>query len=137
MENNGLPRGFITIQQAIELIESDTRRDPVVDTAFLLRNIPYLKLGQNYNIKLLTRDDDGRIVENGSKYVQILTERDLVNLREAIGDHYKLVTGRNVDTNSIGLRRMTTVSDDEKNPAAKNIVNEESKIKFGDELSTE
>lgn len=137
MENNGLPRGFITIQQAIALIESDTRKDPVVDTQFLLNNIPYLKLGQNYNIKLLTRDDNGNIVENGNKYVQILSERDLVNLREAISDHYKNVTGRVVDSNSIGLRRMTTVSDDEKNPTARNMVNEESKIKYGDELSSE
>lgn len=137
MENNGLPRGFITIEEAIRLIESDTRKDPVVDTQFLLNNIPYLKLGQNYNIKLLTRADDGKIVENGNKYVQIITERDLVNLREAIGDHYKAVTGRLVDTNAIGLRRMTAVSDDEKNPMARNIVNTESKIKYGDELSTE
>ena len=48
--NNNIPNGFISVEDAISLIESDTRSNAKVDTAFLLRNLPYLRVDGNYTI---------------------------------------------------------------------------------------
>ena len=135
MQETTLPPGFISIDEAISLIESDTRKNAVVDTAFLLRNLPYLRKDGNYNIKLLTRNSDGKIVTNGSKFVQIETEWDKSRLEHAIVDHYKKVTGRNVEPEKIGLRSMTTTVDEDTNPAGRVIANKKPMTKYGDPTS--
>ena len=104
MQNNNLPNGFISVMDAIALIESDSRSDAKVDTAFLLRNLPYLRVDGNYNIKKL-KHENGKVVEDGEVYVTISSEYEKAMLEHAITEHYKNVTGRIVDPEKIGLRR--------------------------------
>lgn len=135
MQKNNLPAGFISIEDAIKLIESDTRSNAKVDTAFLLRNLPYLRVDGNYTIKKL-KHKDGKVVPDGQTYVQIATEYERAILQHAITEHYKNVTGRIIDPETIGLRSMSTAVDDEKNPSARITKNEKPLIKAGEDLGS-
>lgn len=133
MQNSNLPNGFISIADAIKLIESDSRSDAKVDTAFLLRNLPYLRVDGNYNIKKL-KHENGRVVEDGEVYVMVTSEYEKAMLEHAITEHYKNVTGRVVDPEKIGLRSITTAVDDEKNANGYLMNNDKPMIKAGDDL---
>jgi len=137
MAKISLPAGFISIEDAVELIESDKRDNPVVDTAFMLRGLPYLRVNGNYNIKLLKRDENGRIVENGSKFVQIASEWERAQLEHAIVEHYKKTSRdhREIDPATIGLASLTTTIDEDKNPTGRLSVNDQPMTKYGDPTS--
>lgn len=133
MQNTNLPNGFIPVMDAIKLIESDSRTDAKVDTAFLLRNLPYLRVDGNYNIKKL-KHENGKVVEDGEVYVMIASEYERAMLEHAITEHYKNVTGRVVNPENIGLRSITTAVDDEKNANGYLMNNDKPMIKAGDDL---
>ena len=42
-QNGQLSRGFIPVEQAIELIKKDTRDDATVDLDFMVKNIHYIQ----------------------------------------------------------------------------------------------
>lgn len=133
MQNGNLPNGFITIADAIKLIESDSRTDAKVDTSFLLRNLPYLRVDGNYNIKKL-KHENGKVVEDGEVYVTVASEYERAILEHAITEHYKNVTGHAVDPEKIGLRSITTAVDDEKNAGGHLMSNDKPMIKAGDDI---
>lgn len=133
MQDNNLPNGFISVADAIALIESDSRTDAKVDTAFLLRNLPYLRVDGNYNIKKL-KHENGKVVEDGEVFVTISSEYERAMLEHAITEHYKNVTGRIVDPEKIGLRSITTAVDDEKNAGGRLMTNDKPMIKAGDDI---
>lgn len=133
MQNTNLPNGFIPVMDAIKLIESDSRTDAKVDTAFLLRNLPYLRVDGNYNIKKL-KHENGKVVEDGEVYVMITSEYERAMLEHAITEHYKNVTGRVVNPESIGLRSITTAVDDEKNANGYLMNNDKPMIKAGEDI---
>lgn len=134
MQNSSnLPNGFVTVADAIKLIESDSRTDAKVDTAFLLKNLPYLRVDGNYNIKKL-KHENGKVVEDGEVYVMIASEYERAMLEHAITEHYKNVTGRVVDPESIGLRSITTAVDDEKNANGYLMNNDKPMIKAGEDI---
>lgn len=134
MQNN-IPVGFISVNDAIALINSDTRSDAKVDTAFLLRNLPYLRVDGNYTIKKL-KHEDGRVVDDGETFVHVNNDYERAMLEHAITEHYRAVTGNMVNPETIGLRSMTTTVDDEKNASGRLMVNGAPNIKVGDELGS-
>ncbi len=137
MQQQNLPRGFISIEEAIKLIESDTRKDAKVDTSFLLRNLPYLRTDGNYTIKKLRHDKEtGRVVGNGEVFVMITSDYEKEMLKHAIVEHYRNVTGRTIDPDNIGLRSLTTTVDEETNLGAAIINNDKPTIKPGEDLGT-
>ena len=131
--NNNIPTGFISVEDAISLIESDTRSNAKVDTAFLLRNLPYLRVDGNYTIKKL-KHKDGKVVEAGETFVHIFSDYQRSMLEHAIVEHYKLVTGRDIDPATIGVKKLMTTVDDEKNLSGRIMPNTESSTKIGDNL---
>ena len=133
MQNTNLPNGFVTVADAIKLIESDSRTDAKVDTAFLLKNLPYLRVDGNYNIKKL-KHENGKVVEDGEVYVIVASEYERAMLEHAITEHYKNVTGRVVDPDQIGLRSITTAVDDEKNANGYLMNNDKPMIKAGEDI---
>lgn len=136
------PSDILTVKEAIDLINSDTRTNPVVNNSLLIRNVEFLKQnfrggGMNYTIFLVKRDKDGRIVPNGKKFVAVTNNRDQTDLEYAITDHYKALSGRDVDTNQIGLMKQTTAIDQkEGNTDGMSRKNKSSKLKYGDDLTT-
>lgn len=134
MQNSSnLPNGFVTVADAIKLIESDSRTDAKVDTAFLLKNLPYLRVDGNYNIKKL-KHENGKVVEDGEVFVMIASEYERAMLEHAITEHYKNVTGRAVNPENIGLRSITTAVDDEKNANGYLMNNDKPMIKAGEDI---
>lgn len=110
MHNNQV----ISINEAIDLIKSDTRQDPVVDTVYLVNaSARFMRVGGNFTIKLLTRAKDGRIVENGSLFVPINSEWEKAQLQHVINEHYTETskTHKVVDPTKVGTKKMTSVSD--------------------------
>ena len=55
-------------------------------------------------------------------------------LEHAIIEHYKMVTGRDIDPESIGIKKLMTTVDDEKNLSGRIMQNTESSTKVGDTL---
>lgn len=131
--NNNIPTGFISVEDAISLIESDTRSNAKVDTAFLLRNLPYLRVDGNYTIKKL-KHKDGKVVEAGETFVHIFSDYQRSMLEHAIVEHYKLATGRDIDPATIGVKKLMTTVDDVKNLSGRIMPNMESSTKIGDNL---
>lgn len=137
MQQQNLPRGFISIEEAIKLIESDTRKDAKVDTSFLLRNLPYLRTDGNYTIKKLRHDKEtGRVVNNGEVFVMVTSDYEKEMLKHTIVEHYRNVTGRTIDPDNIGLKSLTTTVDEETNLGAAIINNDKPTIKPGEDLGT-
>lgn len=136
------PSDILTVKEAIDLINSDTPKKPVVNNKLLIKNVEFLKAnfrggGMNYTIFLEKYNDKGEIVPNGVKWVSINNKREQMDLEYAITDHYKKVSGgREVDPDSIGLMQQTTVVD--KRAGGSNShqprKNKEGKLKIGDEL---
>lgn len=131
--NNNLPAGFISVDEAIKLIESDTRTNAKVDASFLLRNLPFLRVDGNYNIKKV-KHENGKVVEDGEAFVHIDSDYHRSMLEHAIVEHYKQASGRDIDPETIGIRRLSTEVDDEKNPQGRIVANKKSKTKVGDNL---
>jgi len=133
MQNGNIPLGFISVEEAIKLIEADTRTNAKVNVSFLLRNLPFLRVDGNYTIKKL-KHENGKVVPDGEAFVHIDSDYHRAMLEHAIVEHYKQVTGREIDPESIGLRKLTTTVDDEENPAGHVIKNKKSKTKMGDAI---
>jgi len=134
MENN-TSNGFISVEEAIALIQKDTRTNATVDVAFLVKNIPWLEKNRNFTIKLL-RHENGKVVENGIKYVAIENDYQKEMLKHAIVQHYKDLSGRDIDPETIGVRRITTAVEDD-NPKGRPRVNKTSKTNIGDTIMSE
>lgn len=134
MDKKYLPKDFVEFDEAIKLIESDRRDHPVVDTPFLVNNIPYIREGGNYNIKLVKYDDSGKVVDNGNRFVKLENEWECLTLKKIITEHYEKVSRNHtkLDYNEIGLNSFTTTIDDKTNPSGKPITNDKPLTKYGD-----
>ena len=134
--DNTQPKGFISIEEAISLIQADSRTDATVDVAFLVKNLPWLEKNKNYTIKLL-RHENGKVVENGVKTVFIKDEYQREMLKHAIVSHYTELSGRSIDPDTIGIRKISTAVDSDKNPQGRPMVNTDSTTKIGDSIVSE
>lgn len=129
-----LPNGFVTVQEAIDLIGKDTRDNAVVDTKWMMENILWVEKKHNFNIPLL-KHENGTVVPNGHVYVYVENEAEKYNLRKAIQDHYEAMSGRRLDINGVGLKAVSTMVGDD-NTQGVPMHNSESNMKFGSEIKT-
>lgn len=107
-----LSPGFIPVSEAKALIERDSKDNPTVDIATLVRTIAYIEDKHNYRIPLLKKLGNGKIVGSGSTYTYIVDSYEMEILKRAIKDKYKEYLGKELDETKT-LRRMTTVSEEE------------------------
>lgn len=121
---NTLPPGFITIDQAVELIKSDTRENPVVDMDYLAAKKIWLdRNGPAHNFRIpkiralkpeeVYKSKRGKIIDyehTGDVYVQINTAFENELLKKTILDKYKELVGH--DYRELTTRGMSTVADD-------------------------
>ncbi len=126
MNNNSLPNGFISVDEAVALINSDKRDDAKVDTQWLAGHIDWIEEAHNFRIptvRFATKAEveaemkahPGRrptgLIRTGSKYVQILTSFEKELLKKTIRDHYRDTAGREfIKENTRGV---STVMDEE------------------------
>lgn len=137
------PKDFLTIPEAIDLINQDTPTNPVVDNVKLVLGTEYLRTNMrgstmNYTIHLVKRDEKtGKIVPNGVKYAVVASSRDANLLEYAITDHYKAKSGKDApNPEDLGLNSFTTALEEQShyNPHPRR--NAASKIKKGDDMKS-
>ena len=112
-QNGHLSAGFITIPEAINLINKDTRDDATVDLSWMVKNIHFIQENKNFRIPLMYSDENKYAHHKGNTYVYVATTYDKEILRHAIREAFKARTGR--DVNPEGVKNKTTVYDPEKN----------------------
>lgn len=94
MQNNDT---IISVDEAIELLKTDTRTNPTVDTSYIAQRTHYLRDSSLFRIPLVTRDQNGRIVHNGNRFARVVTTREANILNYAIHDHYKELAGKELE----------------------------------------
>lgn len=135
------PSQFLSVRDAIRLLDTDTRTNPTVNDTRLIQMVEYLHTNlrgneMNFTIFKVKRDDSGKIVKDGHVVVRITNSREASELAWAIEDHYKKLSGKTIDSKTMGLSRQTTAVTEDSNFQANPHENAESKIKYGDDLTT-
>lgn len=104
-----LPKGFISIGEAVELINSDSREEAKVDTKWLVGHVDWIEEAHNFRIPLL-KTKDGKLLKCGSKFVQIMNSYDKEVMKKVIRDHYRDLVGREYQAQNV--RAVSSVADD-------------------------
>lgn len=127
MQNNAnLPKGFITVEDAVELIKKSTRKVPVVDMDYIRDSYNWIETGKNFRIpliRMLTEEEyieaskrpnrTGRVPDTehtGDANVYVATNYEKELLKKTIDDKYQELTGH--EYRKANVRGVSTVADD-------------------------
>lgn len=119
--NSNLAPGFQTVEEACELIKSDTRANPVVDMDWLISRAKWIETGHNFRIpkvRRLAADEvyktkRGKIVEyehTGDIHVYLATNFEKELLRKTILEKFRELVGH--EYKEVATRGTSTVADD-------------------------
>lgn len=119
--NNNLPTGFTSVEDAVKIIQSDTRENPVVDMDYIVNKTIWIETNHNFRIPKIRRlkpeevhrTKRGKIVEYehiGDINVAIENNFQKELLKKAIFDKYRELVGH--EYKEAGVRAMSTVADD-------------------------
>lgn len=151
MDNNSqaaLPPGFISLDEAVKLIESDTRSDAKVDTQYLVSHLKWIEEDHNFRIPLLrnaTKEEIEAMMKNprqrprstisaGSVNVYIERPYHAEMLKEVIRKHYREMAGKEYESPTV--RSVSSVADEEKTGGAVNPRSDKTIAKEGDTIGT-
>lgn len=127
--------GFITVDEAVALINSDTRDNAVVNVQGMMASIKWLRKGKNFRIPLIRLIDKYPYTEEiGEKYVTPATDYERTMLEHAITSKFQEETGKDIDVERIGLKSISNVID--KDNVSGLAVAGESKTEYGADLNT-
>lgn len=121
MSPNNLNPGFISVEDAVKLIQSDTRQNPVVDMDWLISRVKWVEVAHNFRIPKIRRlapeqvykTKRGKIVEyehTGDVYVAINNAFEKELIRKTILDKYRELVGH--EYKELHTRAVSTVADD-------------------------
>lgn len=121
MSPNNLSVGFISVDDAVKLIQSDTRQNPVVDMDWLIQRVKWVEVAHNFRIPKIRRlpsdkiykTKRGKIVEYehvGDANVAISNSFEKELLRKTIMDKYRELVGH--EYKELHTRAVSTVADD-------------------------
>lgn len=127
MQANNLAPGFKTVEEACELIKSDSRENPVVDMDYLVAHTVWIEANHNFRIPKIRRlkPDEvrrtkrGKLIEYeniGDVYVYIATNYERELLKKTILDKFRELVGH--EYKEVGVRARSTVADDAQGKAA-------------------
>ena len=122
-----LSPGFITVDEAVKLIQSDTREHPVVDMDYLVSRIKWVETAHNFRIPKIRmlkpeevrRTKRGKIIDQevtGNVYIYIATNFEKELIRKTILDKFRELVGHEYKEQTV--RAMSTVADDAQGKAA-------------------
>ena len=125
--NNQLPPGYVSVDAAVELINSDTRENPVVDMDYLIGHTVWIETNHNFRIPKIRRlkpeevrrTKRGKIIEYetiGEANVRIDTNYQKELLKKTIFDKYRELVGHEYRAATVKAR--STVADDAQGRAA-------------------
>lgn len=121
MQPNNLSPGFVSIDDAVALIKSDTRENPVVDMDYIVSKITWIEVGHNFRIPKIKRlpadkvyrSKRGKIIDYetiGEVNVTVGTNFEKELLKKTILDKYRELVGH--EYKEAGVRAVSTVADD-------------------------
>jgi hypothetical protein len=155
MDRSSLPNGFITVEDAVDLIKTNTFEKPTVDIKYLVGHLDWVEVAHNFRIpkvRLVTKEEYAELLKKfpgrrpseltsvADEYVTLRTSYEVELLKKTIRDNYRDITGHSY--NKANTRGITTVIDEEKGTdaaprATKNtIAKEGSVIGSGSTVST-
>lgn len=155
MDRSSLPNGFITVEDAVDLIKTNTFEKPTVDIKYLVGHLDWVEVAHNFRIpkvRLVTKEEYTELLKKfpgrrpseltsvADEYVTLRTSYEVELLKKTIRDNYRDITGHAY--NKANTRGITTVIDEEKGTdaaprATKNtIAKEGSVIGSGSTVST-
>ena len=155
MDRSSLPNGFITVEDAVDLIKTNTFETPTVDIKYLVGHLDWVEVAHNFRIpkvRLVTKEEYAELLKKfpgrrpseltsvADEYVTLRTSYEVELLKKTIRDNYRNITGHAY--NKADTRGITTVIDEEKGTdaaprATKNtIAKEGSVIGTGSTVST-
>lgn len=116
-----LPTGYISVQDAVELIKKDTRDNPIVDMDWLIARKKRIEVGHTFRIprvrmlppEKVKRSRFGKVIDYEvvkSEYVFISDAFEQELLKKTIGDKYAEMVGH--EYRELGLKSRSTVSND-------------------------
>lgn len=126
MDKKSLPNGFITVEEAVELIKTNTFDKPTVNIKYMASRIDFIELNHNFvipKVRLITKEEymeklkrfPGRkpseLVDQGKANVTLRSSFDVELLKKTIFDNYREVSGHAY--NPKNTRGITTVIDQE------------------------
>lgn len=126
MDKRQLPKGFIEVEEAVKLIESNTFEQPTVDIKKLAFSTDWIEVNHNFAIKkvrLITKEEyaekrkqfPGRkpseFVSMGVVTTTLRSAYEVELLKKAIKDNYRKVSGHMFDPKM--TRGITSVIDQE------------------------
>ena len=125
--DNNLSPGFSSVEDAVALIKSDSRENPVVDMDTIIHKTVWIETNHNFRIPKIRRlapneirrTKRGKVVEyenNGEVNVYIATNFEKELLKKAIFDKYRELVGH--EYKEAGVRATSTVADDGEGRAA-------------------
>lgn len=146
MDKQSLPNGFITVEDAVKLIESNTFDKPTVDIKYLVGHLDWVELAHNFRIpvvRLVTPEEYKELMKRypgrrpseltrvKDETVTLRTSYEVELLKKAIRDNYKNITKHEYQGKN--TRGITTVIDEEKGTdaaprATKNTIAKEGSI---------
>lgn len=145
MDNRKLPKGFIEVEEAVELINSNTFDKPTVDIKKLANSLDWIEVNHNFAIKkmrLITKEEyaeklkqfPGRkpseLISLGVVTTTLRSAYEVELLKKAIKDNYREVSGRMFDPKN--TRGVTTVLDQESGGGARPRSSKKTIAKEGD-----
>jgi hypothetical protein len=145
MDKRKLPKGFIEVEEAVELIKSNTFDKPTVDIKKLANSLDWIEVNHNFAIKkmrLITKEEyaeklkqfPGRrpseLISLGVVTTTLRSAYEVELLKKAIKDNYREVSGRMFDPKN--TRGVTTVLDQESGGGARPRSSKKTIAKEGD-----
>ena len=135
MQEGRPPEAFLKFDDAVKLIQAETRENPRVDISRLARNLKWLEPKRNFTIFLLKRDASGAIVPNGNRPVAIANDYEKTTLEHVIREKYKELARREYEGDEVHkISTMVTDAESGGNYSGQPIENTESKINIGDTI---
>lgn len=119
-----LKKGFISIDQCIQLIQKHTTEEPLVDLPFLAANWEYIEHGHNFTVHLVEKDAAGKKVAKGTVWVEVKGDREKYNLRAEIKEAVKRVYNMDLNLEVSPIRNMSTVVDPQTNAQGRPVRND-------------
>ena len=148
MQNNGLPIGFITMDEAIKLIndykgaqsDDDPFTVPQLDITGMLQRHRWIQPTKNFCIyfTVYTRNRAGKLVKKNagiSKYVSVQDAFEAEALKRALVNKFRELSGREFDM-STTLRSVTTSVDPDDPLSGKPRQNAHPVASVGDQINT-
>lgn len=126
MDKKRLSPGFISVEEAVELIKSNTFNEPTVDIKYLVRHLDWVEVAHNFRIPRVRLRDKDEYMELMKRYpgrrpsdltkvkdenITLRTAYEVELIKKTIRDNYKEVSGHMYDQKN--TRGISTVIDEE------------------------